>query len=45
MSSTIEMLKKYVPYNEQEETDIKNIIKAEEIFGNILTRDNEIIKS
>ena len=41
MSKTIEMLKKYIPYNEQEETDVKNIIKAEEIFGNILTRDNE----
>ncbi len=41
MSKTIEMLKNYVPYNEQEETDIKNIIKAEEIFKNILTRDNE----
>lgn len=41
MSKTIEMLKEYIPYNEQEETDIKNIIHAEEIFGNILTRDNE----
>lgn len=41
MSKTIEMLKNYTPYNEQEEKDIKLIIKAEEIFGNILTRENE----
>lgn len=41
MSKTVEMLKNYVPYDEQEEKDIKLIIKAEEIFGNILTRDNE----
>ena len=41
MSKTIEMLKEYIPYNELEETDINNIIHAEEIFGNILTRDNE----
>jgi len=41
VSNTIEMLKKYAPYNEQEKEDIKLIIKAEELFGNILTRDNE----
>ena len=40
MSNTIEMLKRYVPYNEQEEKDILQIIKAEEIFEDILTRDN-----
>ena len=40
MSKTIEMLKNYKPYNEQEKEDIKLIIKAEEIFGNILTREN-----
>ena len=40
MSQTIEMLKNYIPYNEQEKEDIKLIIKAEEIFGNILTREN-----
>lgn len=41
MSNTIEMLKRYVPYNEQEEKDILQIITAEEIFEDILTRDNE----
>ena len=41
MSKTIEMLKQYIPYNEQEEKDVKLIIKAEEVFGNILTRENE----
>ena len=41
MSNTIEMLKKYVPYNEQEKEDIALIIKAEEIFGDILTRENK----
>ena len=41
MSKTVEMLKKYVPYNEQEKKDIELIIKAEEIFGDILTRENE----
>ena len=41
MSKTIEMLKKYIPFNEQEEKDIKQIILAEDIFGNILTRDNK----
>ena len=41
MSKTTEMLKKYVPYNEQEREDISLIIKAEEIFGDILTRDNK----
>ena len=41
MSKTVEMLKEYIPYNEQEKGDISLIIKAEEIFGDILTRDNE----
>lgn len=43
MSKTVEMLKNYllVTDSEQEQTDIKQIIKAEEIFGNILTRENE----
>ena len=41
MSKTVEMLKQYVPYDEQEEKDVQTIIKAEEIFGDILTRDNE----
>lgn len=41
MSKTIELLKNYKPYNEQESADKAMIIKAEEIFGNILTRDNE----
>ena len=41
MSKTIEMLKHYVPCDEQEERDVKMIMKAEEIFGNVLTRDNE----
>jgi len=41
MSKTIEMLKSYVPYNKQEQEDIALIIKAEEIFGDILTRDNK----
>lgn len=41
MSKTIELLKKYVPYNEQEKEDIALIINAEEIFGDILTRENK----
>lgn len=41
MSKTVEMLKEYEPYNEQEKEDIRVIIKAEELFGDILTRDNE----
>ena len=41
MSKTVEMLKKYIPYNEQEKEDILLIIEAEETFGNILTRDNK----
>ena len=41
MSKTIEMLKNYHPYNEQEKEDISLIIKAEEIFGDILTRENK----
>lgn len=41
MSKTIEMLKAYVPYNEQEKEDIDLIVKAEELFGDILTRENK----
>lgn len=41
MSKTVEMLKNYNTEIEQERKDIEMIIKAEEIFGNILTRDNE----
>ncbi len=41
MSKTVEMLKKYVPYNEQEERDVAMIIEAEGIFGEILTRENK----
>lgn len=41
MSKTVEMLKNYVPYNEQEKEDINRIIEAENVFGNILTRENE----
>ncbi len=41
MSRTVELLKRYVPYNEQEKNDVKMIIDAEKIFGDILTRDNE----
>ena len=40
MSKTVQMLKNYVPYNEQEKTDIEQIIEAEEKLGQILTRDN-----
>lgn len=41
MSKTVEMLKRYIPYNEQEKEDVSLIIKAENIFGNILTRENK----
>ena len=41
MSKTIEMLKRYIPYNEQEKEDIDIIVKAEETFGDILHRDNK----
>lgn len=41
MSKTVEMLKKYTPYSEQERADIDLIIKAEEIFGDILNRENK----
>ncbi len=41
MSKTIEMLKKYKPYNEQEKEDVSLIIQAEQIFKNILTRENK----
>ena len=41
MSKTIEMLKNYVSDIEQERKDVEMIIKAENTFGNILTRENE----
>ncbi len=41
MSKTIEALKNYSPYNNQEKDDVELIIKAEEIFGDILTRENK----
>ena len=41
MSNTVEMLKRYTPFNEQEKQDIALIIEAEEIFGDILTRENK----
>lgn len=41
MSKTIEMIKKYKPFNVQEKEDIALIIKAEEIFKDILTRENK----
>ena len=41
MSKTIEMLKKYVPYNEQEEADLKVFFQSHEIFNDILTRENK----
>lgn len=41
MSKTIEMLKNYIPYNEQEKEDLKIIIDAENKFGDILTRNNK----
>ena len=41
MNKTIEMLKRYIPFNVQEEKDILLIIKAEELFGDILSRENE----
>lgn len=41
MSKTTEMLKGYIPYNEQEKQDVVLIIKAEELFGDILTRENQ----
>ena len=40
MSNTIEMLKKYVPYDEQEEKDVQFFIDCENL-EQILTRDNE----
>ena len=42
MSKTIELLKKYVPYSEEEKKEKEVMIKAEEISGDILTRDNEV---
>lgn len=41
MSKTINMLKQYIPYNEQEQADINQIIEAEEQQGEILTRNNK----
>lgn len=42
MSKTIELLKKYKPYNEQEEKDVQFIIDCEEKTGDILHRENEM---
>lgn len=41
MSKTVELIRRYVPDCEQEKNDAQLIIKAEEIFGDILTRSNE----
>ena len=41
MSKTTEMLKSYVPYNKQERSDLEQIFKAEEVFGDILSRENK----
>ena len=41
MSNTVEMLKRYKTASDQELKDLEFIIKAEEIFGDILTRENE----
>lgn len=41
MSKTTEMLKTYTPYNQQEKQDIDLILQAEQIFGDILTRENK----
>ena len=41
MSKTIEMLKKYTPYNEQEEADKQFFIECEE-KEQILTRENSL---
>ena len=41
MSKTIEMLKNYVCYNDQELNDVSMIIEAERKFADILTRDNK----
>ncbi len=38
MSKTIEMLKKYVPYNEQEQVDKEYFIQCEQVLGDILHR-------
>lgn len=40
MSKTVEMLKNYQPYNEQEAKDLEYIFKAEELMGDILNRTN-----
>lgn len=37
------LIKKYIPYNEQEKKDKQIIIKYLDMFDDILTRDNEII--
>ena len=41
MSKTIEMLRKYEYFNDQEKNDIALIVDAEEKFGDILSRDNK----
>ena len=39
----IDSIKNYIPSNDQEENDKKIILNSIDTFGNILTRDNEII--
>ena len=41
MSRTIDMLKRYIPYNEQEKEDVALIVAAEDILGDVLTRENK----
>lgn len=40
MSKTIERLKNYLPYNEQEKVDKQYMIDCERVFGDILHRSN-----
>lgn len=39
----LEMIRKYNPYNEQEEKDKEIILQCIDIFDDILTRDNKIL--
>lgn len=41
MGKVIDIFKNYKPYNEQEKEDVSLIISAENLFGDILTRDNK----
>ena len=38
----IEQIKKYIPYNEQEEKDKELMLKYIDTFKDVLTRENEI---